>query len=223
MLRYANEFNGVRLAGAIGYERITDIATPLVVNPLDVAFTGPRPDITAWGIALSAMHVPTGLFIQGHYNAVDYGNIAPGAPSGYWGQSAAGAKKDVAQWLIQAGVSRNWFGYGLTSVYGEYGVATDWGANQGLGRNYTTTGFNTVLGVTDTEMKVWGLGIAQTFDAAATVMYLGYRHMEADIACTGTQIGSNTVPNPNVVVACPGGRLPTEDIDVIVMGARVLF
>ncbi len=33
-----------------------------------VAFTGPAPDITVWGAALSVMHVPTGLFVQGHYN-----------------------------------------------------------------------------------------------------------------------------------------------------------
>jgi hypothetical protein len=30
--------------------------------------------------------------------------------------------------LIQAGVSKNWFGYGNTSVYGEYGIADDRGA-----------------------------------------------------------------------------------------------
>ena len=28
MLRYANEFQGFRLAGTVGYERVTDIATP---------------------------------------------------------------------------------------------------------------------------------------------------------------------------------------------------
>ena len=172
-LRYANEFQGFRLAGAIGYERVLDVATPGVVDPANVAFTGFRPDITAWGIALSAMHVPTGLFVQGHYNAVDYGNVAPGAPSGYWGQGAAGVKKDTAHWLIQAGISKNWFGYGNTSVYGEYGVATDWGANVG-GRNFAapagTAGFTPVNGVTDTALRVWGAGIAQNFDAAATAL-----------------------------------------------------
>ena len=218
MLRYANEFNGVRIAGALGVERVRDVFTPGVISPSDVAFTGPRPDITAWGIALSAMHVPTGLFVQGHYNGVDFGNEAPGLASGYWGQSAAGVKKDTAHWLIQAGISRNWFGYGNTSVYGEYGVATDWGANVG-GRNYTTAGFTAVQGVTDTDLRVWGLGMAQNFDAAATAVYLGYRHMEADITCTGAG-------GPGVCTGAPGAtptKLDTKDIDVIVMGARVLF
>jgi hypothetical protein len=227
-IRYAGEHHGFRLAGAIGYERITDIATPNVVTPLDIAFTGRRPDITAWGIALSAMHVPTGLFVQGHYNGVDFGDDAIGTASGYWGQSTAN-KKDTGHWLVQAGVSRNWFGYGNTSVYGEYGRATDWGADiigcgasqtgcgATAGRNYTTAGFTAVNGVTETDLSVWGLGIAQTFDAAATAVYLGYRHMEADITCTGAGATCS---------GAAGGaakKLPTENIDVIVFGARVLF
>ena len=32
-------------------------------------------------------------------------------------------------------------------------------------------------------MTVWGLGIAQNIDAAATDVYVGYRHMDADITC----------------------------------------
>jgi hypothetical protein len=221
-LRYANEFQGFRLAGAIGYERVRDVATPGVVDPNNVAFNGPAPDVTAWGIALSAMHVPTGLFVQGHYNGVDFGNVAPGAPSGYWGQGAAGVKKDTGHWLIQAGISKNWFGYGNTSVYGEYGVATDWGANVG-GRNFAapanTTGFTPVNGVTDTALRVWGAGIAQNFDAAATAVYLGYRHMEADITCTGAgAVGDCSGP-----AGAPPTKLDTKPIDVIVMGARVLF
>ena len=174
--------------------------------------------LAGMGIALSAMHVPTGLFVQGHYNTADYGNVAPGAASGYWGQGA-GLKKDTAHWFIQAGISKNWFGYGNTSVYGEYGVATDWGAANGAGRNYTTAGFTAVNGVTDTEMRVWGLGIAQNFDAAATAVYVGYRHMEADITCTGAgPVGSCAGP-----AGAPPTKLNTEGIDVIVMGARVLF
>jgi hypothetical protein len=214
-LRYAGEHAGFRLAGAIGFDRVTDVATPAVVDPTVAAFTGRRPDITAWGIALSAMHAPTGLFLQGHYNAVDYGGLAIGAASGYWGQSTVN-KKDTAQWLIQGGISKNWFGYGNTSLYGEYGVATDWGADNGAaGRTFATAGFTAVNGVTDTEMTIWGVGLVQKFDAAATDLYVGYRHMEADITCTTVACAG--------AVAAPGSKLSTEAIDVIVMGARVLF
>jgi hypothetical protein len=65
-------------------------------------------------------------------------------------------------------------------------------------------------------MQVWGLGIVQKIDAAATDLYVGYRHMEADIDCATANCGS-------AATGATGGKLPTEGIDVIVMGARVLF
>ena len=69
-------------------------------------------------------------------------------------------------------------------------------------------------------MRVWGLGIVQKFDAAATDVYLGYRHFDADVVCTGAATAQG---------ACAGTAggaaksLPTQGIDVIVGGARVLF
>jgi hypothetical protein len=214
-IRYAGEYNGFRLAGAFGFDRVTDVATPAVVDPTAANFTGPAPNITVWGGGLSAMHVPTGLFVQGHYNKVDFGGT-PGAASLYWGQSTASDKKDATQWLIQAGWGKNVFGYGQTTVYGEYGTATDWGADNGAaGRTYTTAGFTTVTGVTNTNVDVWGLGITQNIDAAATTLYLGYRHMDADIKCATVNCGG--------VAGSTNFKLSTEAIDVVVMGARVLF
>ena len=101
-----------------------------IVDPAAAAFTGPKPDITVWGVALSAMHVPTGLFLRATTTRPTSVR-ATGAASGYWGQSTAGDKKDAVQWLVQGGISKNWFGYGNTSLYGEYGKATDWGADNG--------------------------------------------------------------------------------------------
>ena len=96
-----------------------------------------------------------------------------------------------------------------------------------IGRNFgapvNTTGFTAVNGVTSTEMKVWGIGIAQNISAAATDLYLGYRHFDADIKCAdavaaATCSGGVQVGAPHVI-----NRLQTEGIDVIVAGARVLF
>ena len=243
MIRYANEFNGVRLAGTVGYEKVKDRATPTTLDPTAVNFTGPAPDITVWGFALSAMHVPSGLFVQGHYNHADFNsplNPAGNAASGYWGSSGGATQKPATQWIIQAGISKNWFGSGNTSTYLEYGTADDWGASS-AGRNFgnsaisaatcpnpagnsacsaTLLNFTPVNGVIDTQMRVWGLGIVQKFDAAATDIYLGYRHFDADVTCTGAATAQG---------ACAGAAggaaksLPTEGIDVIVGGARVLF
>ena len=248
MIRYANEFNGVRIAGTVGYEKVHDRGTPATLDPTSVNFTGPSPDITVWGAALSVMHVPSGLFLQGHYNHADFNAPVAGITGTgtnlYWGSSGGATQKPATQWLIQGGVSKNWFGSGNTSVYGEYGLALDWGASS-AGRAFpgtsstascpagsaggtpnavcssTLANFTTVNGVTETEMKVWGLGIVQKFDAAATDVYLGYRHFDADITCTGAVVVGGG--------ACAGAagaaahKLPTEGIDVIVGGARVLF
>jgi hypothetical protein len=231
MIRYANEFQGFRLAGTVGYERVTDIATPGIVDPANVAYIGNRPDITVWGFALSAMHVPTGLFVQGHYNHADYGNAIVGAASGYWGQASTNAKP-ADHWIIQAGISKNFFGYGNTSAYGEYGVADDWGAaftNGGttIGRNFSapanTTGFTAVNGVTSSEVRMWGIGVVQNFAASATDLYLGYRHFDADIKCADVIRAATCTGGVAPGTAFTTNKLQTEGIDVIAVGARVLF
>ncbi len=52
--------------------------------------------------------------------------------SGYWGQSAD-RKQDANQWMIQAGITKNWFGIGNTALYGEYSKSDDWGAGHRRG------------------------------------------------------------------------------------------
>jgi len=62
-------------------------------------------------------------------------------------------------------------------------------------------------------LDVWGLGITQNFDAAATQLYLGYRHMDANINCARDCLTRTGLP----------GTLSVEGIDVVVGGMRVLF
>jgi hypothetical protein len=234
MVRYAGEFNGFQLAAGIGYEETHDRSTPALVDPTSTAFTGIAPDIHGWGAAGSVRHVPTGLFVQGHYQAYDY-NAPNFVSNSYFGATGGPTKKDTSQWLIQAGISKNFFGPGVTAVYGEYGNATDFGA-ESAGRNYAGTtnfaapfavtnnfaNFTTVNGVTSTDVKVWGTGITQTFDAAATTLYLGWRHFDYDITCQGGAVGVAAAAN------CGGGaqaaqKLPTLGTDIVIGGARVMF
>jgi hypothetical protein len=176
------------------------------------------------------MHVPTGLFVQGHYMAGDYGDPAQ-VVSGYWGSAGGVTKKDWSHWLIQGGVAKNWFGIGNTALYGEYGKSNDFGA-EAAGRNFAAAtafaapfntaanaqqNFTAVNGVTDTELTIWGLGITQNVDAAASTLYLGYRNFSADVTCTGAGTTCS---------GAAGGTakaLPTEDIHVVVGGAVVRF
>ena len=182
MLRYANEFNGVRVAAGIGYEDATDRFTAnSCVAVANIAFApAPGPgqsaacvnppgagpanlvdngEVKAWGAGLSLLHVPSGLFAQGHYMAANYDD--PRAPltqtTTYWGQVLG--HKDSTQWLIQAGITKNWFGFGNTALFGEYSRNNDWGAGIGAGRNFSAAaipGAVAVNGVTDTDDERMG-------------------------------------------------------------------
>jgi hypothetical protein len=219
MLRYAGEFSGVRIAAGIGYENVTDRPTSATVPGPD-NLDGPRAEVDAWGGSLAALHVPSGLFAQGHYMAAEY-TCNGGAASGYWGQFDC--KKDSDQWLIQAGIVKNWTGLGNTAIYGEYGVSNGWGASSSAAtpKNYPLTagGLIAVNGVTDSELTVWGVGIVQNIDAAATTLYLTARHFSADVTCTG----AGPVGDCQGAVGAPPTKLDTEDFLAVTAGARVTF
>jgi hypothetical protein len=228
MLRYAGEFSGFRIAAGIGLEEVSDRQTsagcdtfappPAVTATACAPGTGAgptdllaaKPGVQAWGAGLSVLHVPTGLFAQGHYMAADFSTVGA---SGYWGQAVAG-KTDAQQWLVQAGITKNWFGFGNTAIFGEYSKNDDWGSTIGAGRTYsalTIPGATTVTGVTGTELTIWGVGIAQNLDAAATELYLDARHFSADVTCSAACIAGGT------------RSLPTEDFLAVIAGARVKF
>jgi hypothetical protein len=234
MLRYAGEFSGFRIAAGIGYENVTDrqtspacftlatdggsvtnpqangaCATGTGAGPTDL--TAVKPKVEAWGVAGSLLHVPSGLFVQGHYMAVDFNAPGNTGNSAYWGQVAN--KKDADQWMIQAGITKNWTGLGNTALYGEYVRNNDFGAGTGAGRDYSAAaipGAASIFDVTSTEMNVWGVGIVQNIDAAATELFLGWRHFSADGKGAGTNEG-------------PQVALPIEDADFVFGGARVKF
>ena len=215
MLRYAGDFSGFRVAAGIGYDHSGDPATPSSrqtdgdINPI-VFPPGPNPDINAWGAALSVMHVASGLFLQGSYQAVEF-DTSTG--SGYWGDTAAN-KQDADWWQIQGGIAKNWFGIGNTVLYGEYARLNDWGAGLGAGRTFTAdasgtlSGFDGITGVTSSEATVWGIGIVQNIDAAATELYLGYRNFSLEL---------------NDAAVCGGVECNIEDFHLVTGGMRIRF
>jgi hypothetical protein len=210
MLRYAGEFSGFRVAAGIGYESIEDKLT-LATGPISTNAASNDADIVAWGGSLALMHVPSGLFVQGQYMEAEFGGVGNSA---YWGDFAD--HKDSKAWQVQAGISKNWTGLGNTSLYGEYAKQDNWGAGIGAGRdwtNTTATDLTAVLNVTNSEMTSYGLGIVQNIDAAATELYLGWRHYSVDIDCSTNCITGEGGAN----------SLAVEDIDVVVGGARVKF
>jgi predicted porin len=198
-LKYAGEFNGVRLAAGIGYERVVDCNHNAILSPAagnagalgvnqrqdedaclgtrGTASAGLRKEFSHFGGALSLSHTATGLFVQGHWlerqaERTDGASVA-----------------DATNWTIQGGIARNFFGIGQTSLYGEYMSTKNWVEN---------LGWSTAVG--DSKGKMWGLGVVQTIDAAAMDLYMGYRNFDTS---------DDGVKN--------------KEIDILSVGARIKF
>ncbi len=182
-LRYAGEFGGIRVAAGIGYEQQDPSATQTI--QLD---NGGRFMDHEWSGSLALMHVPSGLFAQGHYATSEFLN-----------------GEDGTFWMVQAGITKNWWGIGNTSFYGEYGRAEDYikaGINAASnGGIQATAGFPDAT----SDVKFWGLGVVQQIDAAAMEVFLGYRHFDNDVGGTGAPATGS------------------GDLDLVHGGARIRF
>ena len=144
-IRYAGEFGGIRVAAGIGYEAQENNGT----QPIQLD-NGARPMDNEWAGSLALMHVASGLFVQGHYAQTEWQN---GTDSQFW--------------MVQAGITKNWFGLGNTSFYGEYGNA----------ENYIRAS----VALANSDVDFYGIGVVQQIDAAAMELFLGWRRFEVDV------------------------------------------
>ncbi len=184
-IRYAGEHHGFKVAAGIGYEEQNSSPTQTV--QLD---NGARNLDSEWSAALSFLHVATGLFVQGQYARSEFLNGA-----------------DAKYWLVQGGISKNWFGPGNTSFYGEYGEATDFirsGPAAAGGASPAAPNFVDA----SSEVTFWGLGVVQQIDAAAMELYLGWRRFDTSVSgiLAGDAVGNGS-----------------SDLDLVHGGARIRF
>ncbi len=100
--------------------------------------------------SVALMHTPTGLNVA----------FAAGTEIDGGVNTLAADVSDRQFWHVEGGISQNFFGMGKTSLYGEYGEYDDDAATA------------------DTTM--WGLGLVQNFDSAATELWIAYRNWEDD-------------------------------------------
>ena len=158
-LRYANEWNGIRFAGGIGYQKWTDgdafsrlppylgAGTTNLVSTgsqndrgcADLSFLathdGSDVDCGALGLSASVMHVPTGLYLTGAYGILKDDNRRELFRVSTGGLIDDAKDKDQF-WYVQSGIERNWLGIGKSTFYGEYFRGdTGAGLNQGNVRN----------------------------------------------------------------------------------------
>jgi predicted porin len=126
-LRYAGEFGGFQIVGAVGYydDKTNDIVESLTVIEPTLAAIGSKTTTVNAGIK----HLLSGLFVQGTWARIEID--APSTPS---------LKSDAFH--VQAGVEQKFFTVGKTTIFGEYSEwdnAADSGVT-GIGLDLTSYG-----------------------------------------------------------------------------------
>jgi hypothetical protein len=159
----------------------------------------------------SILHIASGLFVSGAY--VNYEFRGENANELIAGTTSN--RPDIPLWWVDAGIMKNWTGWGNTTFYGEWGRFDDGTAGLLANTAYPALGptgsgaFPASAVVVDSDVTWWGVGAVQTIDAAATDFYIAYRQYQADAIISGGP--ANQIP---------GGL---NDIWFIQAGARIQF
>ncbi len=164
-LRYAGEFNGIKIAAAVGYFEDHDCngagggKCALYNDDLSPGDSGDRiygdyNEIRASGAIL---HTPTGLFAEGGYVHREFDDT-----NGH----------DFNYWFVRAGIYQKFFALGKTSISGEYGsVSND---------TYKSYEVDDDVFKDLSDGRHFGINLVQDIDSAAMNIFLGWRRFEAD-------------------------------------------
>ena len=201
-LRYAGEFNGIRIAGGLGYSIRSEYNSPSGATSMPttganaglvICTSNCDKELRQLVGGLSIRHMPTGLFFTGAFGDREME------------ADAIGGDFDSSFFYLSGGVARNFFGLGDTVLYGEY---SQWkGTSQDT--EITTVGPGgvgnvTAGGLSGDKLTHWGVGVVQHVDAAAMEFWLAYKNfsLEAD------------------AFSAVGGA---EDLHLITAGTRIRF
>ncbi len=196
-LRYAGEFNGVRIAAGIGYSVRSEYDGPTG------AFTCAEncsKELEQLAGSLSIRHMPTGLFFTGAAGDRDYSGVthlgglrASTAPAP---TAAPDADFSSSFYYLSGGVARNFFGLGDTVLFGEY---SQWKGNSQ----------DTFIDATSSDkLTHWGVGVVQHVDAAAMEFWLVYKNYSLSGGCD--------------LCSATGGD-SAEDLHLVLAGTRIRF
>ncbi len=147
-LRYAGEWGGFKVAAGVGYRK-QDSTFPL--------FGVLGTDVETISGSASIMHTASGLFANVAAGKVDGVPTSGTLFSSPFGDLPFGFVDPKAV-HVQGGIEKNFFGFGPTTLYGEWARLEHKGWVE--------------------EVEFWGLGINQGIDAAAMDLYAGYRDYE---------------------------------------------
>ena len=193
-LRYAGEFNGVRVAFGIGYQEDSEFNKPVGAlvtgaNTIQCTTTCDAQTSEIKGSA-SILHVPTGLFLTGAWGSreVSGQRDASNPLTNYIGP-------DAQFWHLAGGLNKNFFGIGNTVIFGEYSSSEGGLEQANFLSGAAPQWFNT-------ETTHWGLGINQYIDASATQIFVTYKNYEFDgILAPGGAIGTRQSADFSTVIA----------------------
>ncbi len=193
-LRYAGEFNGIRIAGGIGYSVRSEYDGP--AGDL-VCTTNCDKRLKQLAGSLSIRHMPTGLFFTGAAGERDMENDETTV-----GDTTFTYDFSSRFYYLSGGIARNFLGIGDTVLYGEY---SEWrGAAQDLAIATNGVGGGTFIGSSADKLQHWGVGIVQHVDAAAMEFWLSYKNYSLDSAQFSAVRGA-------------------EDLHLITAGTRIRF
>ena len=225
-LRYAGEFNGIRLAAGIGYQQLTDInltgdgnggcanpgGAPPVAPPgaLTALPTISNVKCEALGMSASVMHVPTGIFLTGSYGESKDKNL--GALVALAGLPAGVTNDKNRHWALTGGIEQKWFSLGKTTLFAEYIKST---TGNGLSSGQLTNVAGdplTAAGVfvASSEVKTWGLGLNQSIDEANADFYLHFRNVQGSL---------NTI----TAAGAPAANTGIKDFQAVMTGMIIRF
>lgn len=193
-LKFAGESGGFTVEASVAYTEDRD------ANGID-GTPGNVSNSTIVG-SVAVLHEPTGLNALVSAGQREFDEMVLDA-------GALRTPEDAKFIYTKLGWIAKMTNLGPTAFYGEYGHFEDF-VSAGFDATGILPGAAANVRVAGNEAEFWGLGVAQTIEAAEMQLYIGYRHHEADF---------NLVDGAGATVAHTG----FEEFDTVIAGGIIAF
>ncbi|MEQ8824682.1 MAG: hypothetical protein RIC14_09935 [Filomicrobium sp.] len=192
-LRYATEFQGFKLAAAVGYGEATERDEECID---DGNVGGVDAHCREIGLSASIKHTPSGLFATGAYGFRE----DDGKEAALRAQNVANFDSDNEFYHFQVGIEQKWSSLGKTTVFGGYAERFAGTPAGSTGGTFEFDGST----ITNVDVEYFEIGANQQISAAAMDIYIHYKYYDADITTTA-------------------GAVSTEEWQTVIGGARIKF